>query len=527
MWVTQEMMKGVFMIIKSIYIKQFRGFKDVSFDLGTNITVLAGQNGTQKTTVLGLLSQPFSLSKGSLMYGEKPLCGMNYRSLFKQKFKLSEVFDKPGSHEWTLKLTDPEETEFTIDSIKRDKAGEIRFWQKGKRSKGSGYIQLPVIYLSLSRLQPIGEDAKLESSSRICLTPEESKLLEKWHNKILIIPNIEMKSIDYLESTKKNTLGFNTSVYDWRMNSAGQDNLSKILLAILSFKRLQEQYPNDYKGGILAIDELDATMYPASQLKLIEFLLKYSAKYKIQVVFTTHSLALIEKAYEIQNNGKRRGQVKVIYLYREDLLIKVKENESFAFIKNKLNVTMPGISSLGRKLYAFREDQEAESFLKCIMKYKAMANFVTQSVNLGSGNYIQLAEKKIPGFRPCDSVIFLDGDVINNAAESKKIKRIPNIFILPGGDSPERLLASFLLAPHVPPIEWDKIAPGYDIQVCFKNFQREEIMENRDSAKAWFQEQKVYWGRNGARLINLWIKENQKAVDDFRSKVNEYIAKNT
>ncbi len=43
------------MIIDRIHIAKFHGFKDVGFKLGTNITIIAGQNGTQKTTLLGLL----------------------------------------------------------------------------------------------------------------------------------------------------------------------------------------------------------------------------------------------------------------------------------------------------------------------------------------------------------------------------------------------------------------------------------------------------------------------------------------
>ncbi|GAA4785912.1 hypothetical protein GCM10023231_12260 [Olivibacter ginsenosidimutans] len=46
-------------VIKSVYVKKFRSFNDVSFQLGNNLTVIAGQNGTQKTTLLGILSQPF------------------------------------------------------------------------------------------------------------------------------------------------------------------------------------------------------------------------------------------------------------------------------------------------------------------------------------------------------------------------------------------------------------------------------------------------------------------------------------
>ena len=50
------------MIIKKVHISKFRGFANVEFEMGDQITVIAGQNGTQKTTLLGILSQTFSLN---------------------------------------------------------------------------------------------------------------------------------------------------------------------------------------------------------------------------------------------------------------------------------------------------------------------------------------------------------------------------------------------------------------------------------------------------------------------------------
>ena len=54
------------MIIKSIEIEKFRAFENVSFYLGRRITAIAGRNATQKTTVLGMIGQPFTISKGAL-----------------------------------------------------------------------------------------------------------------------------------------------------------------------------------------------------------------------------------------------------------------------------------------------------------------------------------------------------------------------------------------------------------------------------------------------------------------------------
>lgn len=514
------------MIINNIYIKKFRGFKDVQFSLGKNLTVIAGQNGTQKTTVLGLLSQPFSITdKRNPMYGEVPLCGGNFRSSFADKFKLSEEFDKAQSHEWTLKLNNKQEPEFTIESIKRDLVSEkIRFWQKGKRSKGSGYIQLPVIYLSLSRLFPIGEDASIGSSTDVSLTSDELKFYNEWHNKILIVPDGKITSVEYLKSKQKNTLGVNTTYYDWKMNSAGQDNVSKILLAILSFKRLKEKHGISYNGGILAIDEIDTTLYPASQLKLIEAFRKFSSQFNIQIIFTTHSLTILEKMCVHQEDPKITGQVKIIYLQKEDNLIKAIQDISFSQIKNKLNVTL-SISEQKKKVMVFTEDQEGKIFAKAILKRRTSSlQFIECS--LGCSNYLELAKKKIEGFKYLQSIIILDGDVRLDSSKMCELSRNKNFLALPGIESPERLIANYLHNLSEGSPLWNRIYNGYTKQLVFRDFPLSEIQTNRSKAKDWFNSQKQYWGRGCSGVINLWIAENRievnKFLDDYERLIKKY-----
>lgn len=514
------------MIIKSIHIKKFRGFNDVQFHLGTNLTVIAGQNGTQKTTLLGIISQPFTITdKSNPLYGEKPLCGGNYKSLFSEKFKLSDSFDTPQNHEWTLKLINEAEPEFTVESIKRDSSTKtgIRFWKKGDRSKGSGYIQLPVIYLSLSRLFPIGEDTSIDSSNEITLTPDEFKFYQDWHNKILIIPDVEMTSVDYLASKQKNTLGANTSYYDWKMNSAGQDNIGKILLAILSFKRLKEAHGNSYQGGILAIDELDATLYPASQLKLIDALRKFSSQLKIQVVLTTHSLNILEKVCEWQEDLKINGQIKVVYLQKVDEKVKAIDGISFDVIKNKLNVALAE-KLKPSKISVFTEDKEGEIFFRAIIKRRSsVLQFL--DCTLGCDNLIELARKKIVGFKYPESLIVLDGDVSAEASKMKRINQLDNFLVLPGNKSPERLLAEFLHNLSDESEIWDNIHSGYSKQHAFKDFSLREIQTNRDKAKDWFNAEKQYWGRICANVINPWIAANQSEVDSFLNNFDSLIEK--
>lgn len=278
------------MLITKVHIEKFRGFHDQEFEVGSMLTAIAGQNGTQKSTLLGMITQTFTLGKDKNPMGaEIPLSGGNYRSAFADKFRLSPKFDLPGTHEWTLTFDNG--SDYTIESYLRTDTKKLRFYQKGKRGTGDGYLQYPTIFLSLKRVLPVAESGVVSEST--VLADKELAEFKKLHDKILITEsNIESASL--LEGTNKQTIGVTTDKYDWNENSVGQDNLSKIILALFSFKRLKEKYPDDYKGGILAIDELDATMYPASQKKLLKELRTYASKLNLQIFFTTHSLSLIE-----------------------------------------------------------------------------------------------------------------------------------------------------------------------------------------------------------------------------------------
>ena len=54
------------MLIKKVHIEKFRGFHDQEFEVASMLTAIAGQNGTQKSTLLGMITQTFTLGKDPL-----------------------------------------------------------------------------------------------------------------------------------------------------------------------------------------------------------------------------------------------------------------------------------------------------------------------------------------------------------------------------------------------------------------------------------------------------------------------------
>lgn len=517
------------MKITKVHIDKFRGFINQEFEVGSQLTAIAGQNGTQKSTLLGIITQTFSISNDNTMNGEKPLCGGNYRSAFSDKFRLSPTFDKPKEHEWTLFFDDRDP--FQIESIKRSNDTNVRFWQKGNRSKGAGYIQYPTIFLSLKRLVPLAEENQINTDEQL-LTSDEISKFKDLHNRILIT-NKEITSAVGISSTNKQSMGVNTTLYDWNQNSMGQDNLAKILLALFSFKRLKDKYPS-YQGGILAIDELDATMYPASQVELLKILRKYASELKLQIFFTTHSISLLkavdELSYEASTHKETLNQIRLVYLKRSNDNILIKSDVDFNGIILDLNVAASLPSKNKNKITVYVEDRETEIFVKSILKTKSNClKFV--NVTLSCTMLVELVTKGVPAFSYPYSIVFLDGDVRANRSNVKKLSKAKNVLILPGNESPERQVATYLYNLSDESSLWNSISNGYSKQVCFREINYNQIIsagENgRQKAKEWFNQQLQYWGRGGSKVLNPFFQTMKDDIgmfsNDFEKMIKSYI----
>ena len=316
------------MIIKSVEIEKFRAFEHASFALGKRITAISGRNATQKTTVLGMIGQPFTISsKDHPMYGCKTIDGYNFRSQFKEKFKISPAHDVIGEHKWKLNLHNGvyEQNYYSVESIARRQAGHeptLRFWNAESRARGAGYVQLPVYFLSLGRLFPIGETGKTQAMPTT-LTQDELNYCIINYRTILSIQNVSGNPSVGIEkaAASRTFAGVSDDTHDIFTNSAGEGNITRIILAVLSFKRLKEQYGRDYKGGILLIDELDATLYGFSQTKLVDYLWNAAGEYKIQIVFTTHSPIILKCVNKYQRRERQdRGINLPLFAYDSSIV---------------------------------------------------------------------------------------------------------------------------------------------------------------------------------------------------------------
>ena len=515
-------------IIEKVHISKFRKFIDLEIKCGKKLTVIAGQNGTQKTTLLGLLAHPFSMSKknpddeniASTAEDEqvkdfseaKTIQGHTFQSKFASKFKFDNAKERAKEHEYSLYMYDKSIGNngiFTLESIMRDKKSQkLRLWKKGARKAGDGYMHYPVIYLSLKRVSPIGEEQKI-SNNTVNLTNEEQNFLKSNYDEILSLPPEEYETNE-LKSSNKSTLVSHPSTYSALTVSAGQDNIGSILTAVLSFKRLKVEFPSEYKGGLLFIDEIESTLYPASQENLVRKLFKYAKDFQLQIFCTTHSPSIINIAMKDEykndcafNYLKSFGLSKII----------VDEKATPEQIYAHLSLTPIIPPSSPEKIRVYTEDEEARLFLRALLptKYIRLLNIV--KVNIGANELVGLKNRKIKEFT--NNLIVLDGD---------QTTRARNIINLPGQYGPDKLLHEFLKnLPTDDPFWPDVETTGaYSYQVCFRSYREPASTnegESRKFYKKWFKEQcdNHWWGKNNLSAFRYWISQNQEDAEKFKN----------
>ena len=164
--------------------------------------------------------------------------------------------------------------------------------------------------------------------------------------------------------------------------------------------------------------------------------------------------------------------------------------------------------------------------MKAIFKTRANClKFV--NATLSCSMLIEMVAKDIPAFCYPYSIIFLDGDVRKHNADMRKLANAKNVLLLPGNESPERLLARFLFNISDSDVLWGSLSLGYTKQVCFREISYEQIFaageQGRQNAKKWFNLQLQHWGRGGVKVLNPFFLKIQQDVDIFKAEYEKMI----
>lgn len=314
---------------------------------------------------------------------------------------------------------------------------------------------------------------------------------------------------DLIEVNNKTYYGVKTGKYDPLGSSAGQDNVGQIISALLSFRRLKEEIKEEYSGGLMLIDELDATLYPAAQIKLIEKLFRWAQDLDLQIIFTTHSLEILNTLFD----KKYKEHSKVVYL--ANITDKIKNYQNEADIKKITAdlMMLPADKEYYSKIPVFCEDEEARLWLSNLLVKENKQKIQILNENFGGDELIHWAKKKVKFFR--ESIFVIDGD---KKGKIKKSNKCPRIVFLPGTEGPERIFYKFLNTTNADSIFSTDLG-GYNRRTCFRDLNT--ISEDRDKMKNWFKSQKRHLGRGYSKLFKRWKTINVNEVN----KLNEDLKK--
>jgi len=496
-------MAHYFKKIERINIEKFRHLRNVEIPIGSKITIIAGGNGTGKTSILGLLSHIFT-SKS------KDLNGKRMTSVFSNVFRFSQEHDIGGDHSYNVCFSGDLIKEAESRATYENKRYRFRI-DVGKRTRNSGKISRPVIYLGLRRLVPLAQESTIKIGLENKINEYIKIKYQEYHNKIFAVSEDILPV--HTKSFNKQTYSPTTANYDARGISAGQDNIGQIILAILSFDKLKKD-DDQYNGGLLVIDELDATLYPAAQKNLLDLFLKEADKLDLQIIFTTHSTDLLTHVLKDKKTNYDK-HCNVIFFDKSSGSVNChKDLDDPEVILANLNhaiYTPPPIS----KTNIYFEDEEARIFFKNLIKLEngLSRKLNIQRVNLGETFYKSLLNAKFPEFNK--SIIVLDGDARSEFSRQQK----PKVCFLPGLKRPENIIFDFINSLDPSDDFWDGLS-GYRKQVFIQN--QPANLEDRKIMKTWFNSEKKYWGTGCSKLFKRWLKDNEKQASIF---LNDFLNK--
>lgn len=439
-------------MIRKISIAQYRKMKNIELEFHPAINAVSGTNGTCKTSLLHIMSNSFQAVNKNCNWVLDNSCIEIIKRINNITNPKIETLTR-GDKQYNDPAIGTEGSLFTVDYFDRPPLSFRRHNSQCtnrysikptyKRGTRDSLPYCPVIYLGLSRLFPFGEfqdDTAIKGINK-ALPQKYQEEVERIYESLTSI-----KIAKYTAPQKMGDIKVRADFYsdkegiDSNTISAGEDNLFILITAIVSLKYYYLSIqPERQVESILLIDEFDATLHPTLQIRLMKIFEQYAKEYRIQVVFTTHSLSLLEYILKRKAN--------VIYLIDNlDSVIKMAEPDIY-----KIKMYLHSISSndiyTNKMIPIFTEDDEARVFLNIIfdfyerkygeefLKVRRFFHFV--KTKIGSSNLLTIFEDEILMKSTMRSICVLDGDQNGKRSISK------SILVLPGTDSPENFIMKY------------------------------------------------------------------------------------
>lgn len=406
--------------IKGIHINNFRTLADRDIELGENITIISGKNGTMKSCILGLIAHPFSSPNDAT-----DSFGINLKTDMRDVFFLSlEKDNTQYNYSLIAETSDGKSFAEPIRVYPRKNEGRHRVTVGKDNKAGLGNFLLNTSYINLKRLYPIVETDAIREES------EEDRKLQRFiadgYSRILQ-KEAFLHPLKVMEKNKKSTFSPSEDAeYDFKSISSGEDNIGHILNKMYAF--VKNKTEDDNLQGILCIDEIEASLHPVAQKNFLTYIMNWSRQNKVQVVITTHSLYLIQYALLMQRQMNNKESI-VINIISTAFVghnnYRVLKNPPYETAYKEL--TFEDMENLAEayKINVLCEDEVAVDYLKKLLTVRKITkrlNFIHDMDSDAKGTSCVFYKKLIKnGERLLEnSIVVMDPEVDLSDLEGKK-----------------------------------------------------------------------------------------------------------
>lgn len=532
-------------MISKVNIIRYRKLGDISFDFSRNINIISGTNGTCKTSLLHIISNSYqAVTRNCSWLNDKSCLNKinQINNLINPKIesltKGDKVYNDPANGVagglYTVDYFGHASLEFRKHNSKINNRYAVK--PQYKRGTKDRLPFAPVIYLGLTRLFPFGEyqndDAveKLNQSLPVKYQVEIVNLYKRLAG--IVISSINPQKMGDIKT--RADFESNIDGIDSNTISSGEDNLFIIISALVSLRYYYDSIiSNNEVESVLLIDEYDATLHPSLQFKLLDIFRDYSQKYKIQMIFTTHSLSILEYALKKKDN--------VIYLIDNITSVVKMESPDIYKIKMHLFGCTKNDIYLSREIPVFTEDSEARVFLGILFDYFKEINpesiaisglFHLVNANIGANNLKDIFNDNYLLRTTMKYICILDGD--QQDANLNK-----HTITLPGKESPEKLIMNYAIsiydndsdfwtADTILDLNYGKLQFRDNIRIDIENIpaKLKELKDagesthgkEREMRKNVFNQHKEFF----ELLFKHWVhdEENRDQIDKFYANLN-------
>lgn len=399
--------------INTIKISNIHGWNDQEMVFRYPVTALVGENGIGKSTFLKAAVCAYQNTSG--------------KNFYPSKMFMSTQWDETALSNATIEYNVRLGNDCRI--LKWKKTSDWGFSPKqGKPSRN-------VYFLDISRTLPLDATA---GYAKIAMTSNE----EAGHGQALNEDSIrELSYILGQNYLNARFIGTNVDInrevglltkecgeISQFHQGAGEDS-------ILDLFKLLQDIPTQ---SLLVIDEVENSLHPQAQRRLVKYLLKLARQKKIQIILSTHSPFVLEEL-------PPTARIMLVKLSdRKDIIYNVSTEFALATIDENDHP----------EVYVHLEDEEAVTFFWEILKkdsnrYTEYLKKLSTRV-VGSCSVVgTLNDLAMCGKLPYKSISVVDGD---------KRNEYNNCVSLPGNLAPERMIFSDLKA-----LNWNKLDERFGI----------------------------------------------------------------